>query len=200
MVSNLSRKATRVAIPHRNATLPVMNTPARIPTILTALCLTSTLSAQTSPIEGLDAFVNTAMKQWKVPGLALAIVKDDKVVYAKGYGVRDIRKPDPVNDETLFAIASNSKAFTCAALSILVQDGKLSWTDKVTDILPWFNLHDAMSTQDLRVEDLVVHRVGLPQFGGDHLWIGSTMKRRIRRVLSRKTLHSLPTKSHVATL
>ena len=155
-----------------------MNTSLRILSSLALLFSASSLASQDAPIDGFDGFVTSAMKQWKVPGLALAIVKDDKIVYAKGYGLREINKPGKVDDRTLFAIASNSKAFTCAALSILVDEKKLAWQDKVSDILPWFHLHDPLATRDLRVIDLVVHRVGLPQFGGDHLWIGSTMQRR----------------------
>lgn len=155
-----------------------MNMLLRVISGLVVLQLTSSLGAQSAPIENFDAFVNRAMRQWKVPGLAIAIVKDDKIVFAKGYGVREIHKPDKVDDRTLFAIASNSKAFTCAALSMLVEEGKLEWDDKVREILPWFHLHDPLATADLRIVDLVVHRVGLPQFGGDHLWIGSKMPRR----------------------
>ncbi|MEE2887002.1 MAG: serine hydrolase, partial [Planctomycetota bacterium] len=92
----------------------------------------------------------------------------------------------------------NSKAFTCAALSLLVEEGKLAWNDKVSEILPWFHLHDALATRDLRVVDLVVHRVGLPTFGGDHLWIGSKMARRevLERIRHQKLVAPFRSKFH----
>src|SRR5512140_1752423 len=75
----------------------------------------------------IDSYVERSMKEFEVPGLSLAVVKDGKVVYAKGYGVRKLGDPAPVNENTLFGIASNTKAFTAAALAILVDEGKLSW-------------------------------------------------------------------------
>src|SRR5262245_46112812 len=85
--------------------------------------------AQDAPLQGFDDYVNKAMKDWEVPGLAIAVVKDDKIVFAKGYGVRELGKPDPVTPNTIFAIGSSSKAFTATALAILVDEGKLKWDD-----------------------------------------------------------------------
>ncbi len=156
-------------------------------TPILALFITSatfTLQAQEAPLKGLDAYIDGAIADWGVPGLAVAVVKDGKIVHAKGYGVREHGKEAKVDAHTLFAIASNSKAFTCAALSILVDEKKLSWDDRASEILPWFQLHDANATRDIRALDLVTHRSGLPTFGGDHLWIGSKKKRRevLRRI------------------
>ena len=117
----------------------------------------------------IGAFVNQAMQAWNIPGLALAIVKDDHVMLAKGYGVRDMSKTDPVDEHTLFAIGSNTKAFTATAIGLLVQDGKLSWEDPVEKYLPTFQLHDAHTTQLMTIRDLLCHRSGLGTWAGDVL-------------------------------
>ena len=111
-----------------------------------------------------------ARQDWQVPGLAVVIVKDGKVVLSKGYGQRRVDAPDKVDSETLFAIASNSKAFTAAALAILVEEGKLSWDDRVSQHRPWFELGDPLASSDIRVRDLLCHRSGLGTFSGDLLW------------------------------
>lgn len=120
------------------------------------------------PFPGLDAYVNAGLKLWDVPGLSLAIVRNDSVIYAKGYGRLDVRKPDLVNANTIFAVGSTSKAFTTGALSMLVDAKKLSWDDPVTRSLPWFQMHDPYVTSQLTVRDLITHRSGLAR--GDALW------------------------------
>jgi len=110
------------------------------------------------------------MKEFGVPGMAVAVVKDGQVVLAKGYGVRRAGEPAPVDADTLFGIASNTKAFTCAALSILVQDGKLAWDDPVTKHLPGFQMYDPWVTREVTVRDLVTHRAGLGLGEGDLMW------------------------------
>ena len=92
-----------------------------------------------------EAYVEAARQQWQVPGLAVAIVKDDHVLLSKGFGNRRVGSVEAVDQHTLFAIASNSKAFTAAALAILVDEGKLKWDDRVTQHLPWFRLRDEFS-------------------------------------------------------
>ena len=121
-------------------------------------------------LQAVDAYVQKAQKDWNVPGVAVAIVKDDKVIFAKGYGVRELGKPDKVDENTLFAIASNSKAFTTASLAILVDAGKLKWDDKVSQYLPEFQMPDAYVTRELTIRDLVSHRSGLGTFSGDIIW------------------------------
>lgn len=147
------------------------------------------VSAQTldDKIKEIDAYANTVLDTWKGQGagFAIAIVKDDKVVMEKGYGLRDINKPDKVDENTLFAIASNTKAFTTASLAILVDEGKLKWDDKVSKYLPEFQMYDPWVTNELTVRDLVTHRVGLDTFSGDLLWYDTTystdeMLRRVR--------------------
>lgn len=124
-------------------------------------------------IDELSKYIESARVDWQVPGLAVAIVKDDKLVMAKGFGVKREGTSDPVDGQTLFAIASNSKAFTSAALAMLVEEGKLSWDDRVQKHLPWLQLNDTLASQDLRIRDLLCHRSGLGIFSGDLLWYGT---------------------------
>src|SRR5262249_38513865 len=98
---------------------------------------------ETSPsLDGLDAFVERVRAEWQVPGLAVAVVKDDQVLLAKGYGVRDLETSSPVTTKTLFAIGSISKSFTTTGLSILADEGKLDWDAPARDLLPEFRLAD----------------------------------------------------------
>jgi CubicO group peptidase (beta-lactamase class C family) len=135
-------------------------------------------------LKEIDEYATKAMQDWHVPGFALAIVKDDKVIFAKGYGVRELGKPAPVDERTLFAIASNSKAFTSAALAILVDEGKIKWDDPVTKYLPEFQLYDPYVTREMTIRDLLSHRSGLATFGGDLLWYETNYDRKeiLRRI------------------
>jgi CubicO group peptidase (beta-lactamase class C family) len=118
----------------------------------------------------LDAYVAGVMKSFEVPGVSLAIVKDGKVVVAKGYGVRRMGDAAAVNGQTLFGIASNTKIFTAVALGLLVDEGKIAWDAPVVTYLPWFRLSDPYVTRELTVRDLLVHRSGLGLGAGDLLW------------------------------
>jgi CubicO group peptidase (beta-lactamase class C family) len=111
--------------------------------------------AQTIPSPEFDEYVNKALKEWEVPGVAIAIVKDDKIVMAKGYGTRELGKSLPVDERTLFAIGSSSKAFTAAGIAMLVDEGKVKWDDPVTKHLPGFQLFDPYATRELTVSDLL---------------------------------------------
>ena len=133
------------------------------------------VAAQEAPLQGFDDYVNKAIKDWEVPGMAIAVVKDDKIVFAKGYGVRELGKPSPVDERTLFAIGSSSKAFTAAAIALLVDEGKLKWDDPATKYLPSLQLYDPYATRELTVRDLLSHRVGLER--GDLLWYASPYDR-----------------------
>jgi CubicO group peptidase (beta-lactamase class C family) len=150
------------------------------------LTFSPSLLAQTleERLKEIDEYAARAGQDWKVPGFALAIVKDDKVVFAKGYGVRELGKPDAVDKDTLFAVASNTKAFTAAALATLVDEGRLKWDDPVTKYLPYFQLSDPYVTREMTVRDLLSHRSGLATFGGDLLWYETTYPREeiIRRI------------------
>lgn len=123
----------------------------------------------------IDAYAKKVGDEWNVPGFAVAIVKDDKVVFAKGYGVRDVNKPEKVDENTLFAIASNSKAFTTASLASLIDEKKIGgWDDKVSKYLPEFQMYDPWVTNQMTIRDLVSHRSGLDTFSGDLLWYDTT--------------------------
>jgi CubicO group peptidase (beta-lactamase class C family) len=115
----------------------------------------------------LDAFVARTLREFEVPGLALAVVKDGEPLLLKGYGVRRLGASAPVGPDTLFGIASNTKAFTAAALAMLVDEGKLAWDDPVTKHLAAFQLYDPYVTRELTVRDLLTHRSGLGLGAGD---------------------------------
>ena len=128
-----------------------------------------------SALEGFDQFVESAMKSWSVPGLAVAIVKDGTVVLAKGYGVRNVQANLPVTADTLFAIGSSTKAFTTMAIGILAGEGKLAWDERVTRYLPTFELMDDVAGAGMTPRDLVTHRSGLPRH--DLVWYNAKRSR-----------------------
>jgi CubicO group peptidase (beta-lactamase class C family) len=119
-------------------------------------------------LQGFDEIATDAMKQLDVPGMAIAIVKDKQVIYAKGFGFRDVEKQQPVTPDTLFAIGSSTKAFTACVLGTLVDEGKVEWDKPVRNYIPWFKLYDPNATERLTPRDLVTHRSGLPRH--DLVW------------------------------
>jgi CubicO group peptidase (beta-lactamase class C family) len=126
----------------------------------------------------LDEYVSRAMKTFQVPGLALAIVKDGKVVQVKGYGVRKLGETVPVDENTLFGIGSNTKAFTAAALAKLVDEGKITWDDPVYERLRGFVMYDPYVSKEMRIRDLLCHRSGLSLGEGDLMfWPHTTFTR-----------------------
>lgn len=142
-----------------------------------ALAFDTAAAAETitaAPAFDLARDVGRALKTFDVPGIAIAIVKDGKVVAAQGFGVRRLGDPAPVTAKTQFEIASNSKAFTAVALAKLVDEGKLDWDDPVIKHLPDFRMHDAYVTQEMTVRDLLTHRSGLGLGAGDLLWWPTT--------------------------
>ena len=116
----------------------------------------------------LDRYINASMKDWKVPGASVAIVRDGAVVYMRGFGVRDVRTKQPVTADTLFDIGSCTKAFTSAAVAMLVDEGKMQWDGKVNTYIPFFHLLDPLADQNVTLRDLLTHRTGVP--GVDLLW------------------------------
>jgi len=126
-------------------------------------------------LSGVDQFVASQMTEWHVPGLALGIIQDGRVVLLKGYGFRDVDQKLPVTPRTLMAIGSNSKSFTVVLMGMLVDSGKLSWDKPVRDYLPDFQLHDELASEAMTPRDLVTHRSGLPRH--DLLWYGGSQGR-----------------------
>ena len=132
---------------------------------ITLIATTISFAQITAP--EVDLLVNRTLTAFNVPGIAVAIIKDGKVVLAKGYGVKSIATQEKVDANTLFGIASNSKAFTSAALAILVDEGKIKWDDKVITYLPNFKMYNDYVTQEFTIRDLLTHRSGLGLGAGD---------------------------------
>jgi CubicO group peptidase (beta-lactamase class C family) len=127
------------------------------------------------PFPGLDPYVSKAMQTWKVPGLAIAIVRHDSVLYTKGFGVLAVGAATQVNDQTLFEIGSSSKAFTATLVSMLVADGKMRYDAHLTDYLPDFRMYDPVANSEVTVRDALTHRSGIAR--GELVWLGSGLSR-----------------------
>lgn len=148
--------------------------PKRALFTLLLFCATLTALAQ-ADLKKIDQYIAKAQKDWNVPGMAVAIVKDGQVVLSKGYGVLEKGSKDKVDENTLFAIASNTKAFIASSIGTLVDQGKLGWKDKVRDYLPYFALYDNYASSEATIEDLLCHRLGLGTFSGDVIWYKSEL-------------------------
>lgn len=144
--------------------------------------LTSPLVAQSPSPQQLDLLIKEALAQWQVPGVAVAIVRDDRLVYLKGFGVKELGKDDPVTADTIFPLASCSKPLTVTALATLVDQGKLDWDDRVRKHLPWFQLADRLADANVTLRDLLTHRTGLGRH--EALWYRSllTVEERAKRL------------------
>jgi CubicO group peptidase (beta-lactamase class C family) len=127
-------------------------------------------------LKGLDQFITERMEEWKVPGLAISVIQDGRLVYSKGFGFRDIEQNLPVTPQTLFAIGSCTKAFTAVTMGILVDEGQLEWDKPLKEYLPTFKLKDSFATERMTPRDLVCHRSGLPRH--DAMWYNSSASRR----------------------
>ncbi|MBY0478479.1 MAG: serine hydrolase [Chitinophagaceae bacterium] len=127
--------------------------------------------------DSLERYIERGMKEWNIPGLSIAIVKDGKTIFMKGYGVKEVGKPEKVDENTLFIIASNSKLFTGTSLSNLDYEKKLSLEDKVTKYIPWFRLYDSTSTALATVRDMLCHRLGTKTFQGDFTFWNSNLSK-----------------------
>ncbi len=140
-------------------------------TFILAVLLSACATVSPPSERDIDALVASAMEEFSVPGVAVGVVKDGEVVHASGYGVRELGVEGDVDTETLFRIASTSKAFTAASLAMLVDEGRLSWDDKIVDHIPGFALYDPWVTKEFTVADLLTHRSGLVNGAGDlMLW------------------------------
>jgi len=144
-------------------TMPSARTAARV--LMIALALGAGAiprsAAAADPLEGLDAYVERVLADWDLPGVAVAVVRNDQLILARGYGVKELGRKQPIDENTLFEIGSTTKAFTAAALGILVDEGKISWDDPVVDHVPWFKLGDPWLTRNVSIRDLMCHRSGV---------------------------------------
>ncbi|MEP7000049.1 MAG: serine hydrolase [bacterium] len=133
-------------------------------------------SAQTKePYPGLDAYITEAARTWKIPGLAVAIVRNDSVLYTKGYGTLGVANHAPVNDKTMFEIGSSSKSFTATTIAMLVSDGKMRWDALLTDYLPDFRMYDPVANASVTIRDALSHRSGIAR--GEFVWVGAGISR-----------------------
>jgi len=132
-------------------------------------------AASKPSLAGFDQYITKTMQDWKDPGLAIAVVKDDSIVLMKGYGTRTMGKTEPVDEHTMFAIGSSSKAFTATLVAMLVDQGKMKWDDPATAYLPGLQLYDPYVTRELTVRDLLTHRSGLAR--GDVMWYATDYNR-----------------------
>src|SRR6266545_4660727 len=151
------------------------------------ICLTvpALLHARQAPLKDFDAYVAKAVQDWRVPGLAIVVVKDDSVVFIKGYGVRELGKPDPVTVHTRFGVMSTTKAYTTMLLTMLADSGTVAFDDPVQKYEPQVLFADPYVTREITVRDLLPHRVGFAD--PDYLWGTSgldfpTITRRLRFV------------------
>jgi len=133
--------------------------------------------SQNNLIPEIEAYIEKARVDWNVPGAAIGIIKNDTVIMAKGFGTLRSDNDKKVDENTLFGIASNTKAFTSAGIALLVDEGKLDWDDKVVKHLPYFELYDPYVTENMTIRDLLCHRSGLKTFSGDLLWYGTNYSR-----------------------
>ncbi len=125
--------------------------------------------AQQGLPEQFDKWVEAGRKDWKIPGMAIGIVKDGKVIYAQGFGEKKLGNGNLVDEHTIFGIASVSKNITATALAILVDEGKINWDDKITKHIPWFQMKDPWITQEITIRDALTHRVGIGRILGNRL-------------------------------
>lgn len=154
-----------------------------IPVLLLFAGAGSTAIGQTKEeFAALDHYVQASMNDWQVPGVAIGIVRGSDPIYLKGYGVRSLQTNEPVTADTLFDIGSCTKAFTSAAIAMLVDEGKMNWDDRVDKSIPYFHLSDPFADESVTLRDLLTHRTGVP--GADLIWYGSPLSREevVRRI------------------
>lgn len=143
--------------------------------MLLALSGATAVAQQQADMSSLDGYIQTSMKDWDVPGVAIGIVQGSAPMYLKGFGVRNVQTRQPVTPDTLFDIGSCTKAFTSASLAMLVDEGKVDWDDRVEKSIPSFHLSDPDSDENVTLRDLLTHRTGLP--GADLIWYGTSISR-----------------------
>jgi CubicO group peptidase (beta-lactamase class C family) len=155
----------------------------------------SVLLAQTTDIAAIREYIEAAGQDWRVPGIAVAVVQDDSLVMAEGFGVSHILTGERVDANTVFAIASNSKAFTATAIGLLVQEGKLSWDDPIINFLPDFQMYDPLATRKVTLRHMLAHKSGLGLWAGDLNWFNASVPRMeiIRKIRYLKPVYDLGT-------
>ena len=139
------------------------------------LFISPLFSQNKTQLEILDSYYQKSLDEWHIPGMAIAITTGDSIIFSKGYGYANLDKKTRVDGNTLFAIASNSKAFTATSIGQLVESGRLEFSDKAIDHLPYYKLYNDYTTQNENIEDLLSHRNGLKTFSGDLLWYGTKL-------------------------
>ena len=161
--------------------------------IVITLLVVQTSAQQQKDYKKLNKYIQEAVESYQMPGLAIGIIKNNEVVFVEGYGYRNTESKQEVDENTLFGIASCSKAFTAACLAILVDEGKIAWNDRVIDHYPQLQLSNPYITRELMVKDLLCHRAGYQTFDGDLLWYGTNYSREevIRRFRYRENPYSL---------
>jgi CubicO group peptidase (beta-lactamase class C family) len=155
----------------------------------------SVLLAQTTDIAAIREYIEAARQDWRVPGIAVAVVQNDSLVMAEGFGVSHILTGERVDANTVFAIASNSKAFTATAIGLLVQEGKLSWDDPIINFLPDFRMYDPLATRKVTLRHMLAHKSGLGLWAGDLNWFNASVPREeiIRKIRYLKPVYDLGT-------
>ena len=155
---------------------------------LVLFLLAATLAAQPVDSAAIDAIAREALAASRTPGMAIAMVRGDEVVYLRGYGTREAGKDKPVTPDTLFCIGSLTKAFTTTAMAMLVDEGKLGWDDPVVKHLPYFRLSDPVANAGVTLRDLITHRTGVA--GHDRLWQAAPwpIEESIRRIDSVRSI------------
>ncbi|MCR9287911.1 MAG: serine hydrolase [Bacteroidetes bacterium] len=164
MLKNLASTKEKITMPNLHSLLIAKS--LTISFLITFLAITFTNAQPLSSLQ-IDSLVQASMERMPLAGIAVAVVKDGKVIHSKGYGVSSSESRGKVDKNTLFAIASNSKAFTSASLALLIEEGKLSWQDKVVDHIPEFKMYDPYVTANFNIQDLLTHRSGLGLGAGD---------------------------------
>ncbi len=155
--------------------------------LIATVCVTGLKAQQPAFIrDSLDAYVNRELQRWNLPGAAVAIVKDGEIVVSKGYGVTDIVRKNPVDGNTLFMIASNTKLFTGTSMALLQEEGKISLNDPVVKYLPYFKMYNDTLTNMVTIEDILSHRLGFETFQGDfYNWANNVSREDIIRNISK---------------
>jgi len=188
MTTSARRRISRLSLPHALALALALalGCAAGLPGALRAQA-----PVDADALRNLDRYIAGAVEEWNLPGLAIAIVAGDSVVFARGYGLRNIEQPEPVDTGTRFAIGSTTKAMISVALGILVDEGTVEWDAPVITYLPWFRVGDPYITRELTVRDLLTHRGGFPNI--DQIWSnpGFTGDEIVRRIAELEPVYSL---------